>query len=40
MCSKETPYELPAENEDVVTSVRLPDLPVFDDSVIAEIPTA
>ena len=40
MCSKETPYELPAEEEETVASVRLPDLPVFDDSVIAEVPTA
>ena len=40
MCSKETPYELPAEEDETVASVRLPDLPVFDDSVIAEVPTA
>lgn len=38
MCAEETPYALPAdEDEAVVPTIRLPDLPVFDDSVIAPI---
>ena len=38
MCADETPYALPAdEDEVVVPTIRLPDLPVFDDSVIAPI---
>jgi len=38
MCAKEAPYELPEDDEEeVVATIRLPDLPVFDDSVIAPV---
>ena len=38
MCAETAPYELPEDASDVpVPTIRLPDLPVFDDSVIAPV---